>query len=163
MRSFKLDRVLDASPEELDQHRLALKVARQNRLEMIARTTEALMARMDAAATAASAKVLLHPVSARAVVDSSNHVAVGVVDFHGRLGIERSRESVESKRWAVAAAEARDKAIETGVGGMGAAGRLGTETFNRARSTSDKFASKLADRALRRRGEDEGRNEDAVR
>jgi hypothetical protein len=158
---LELDRVLDASPEELDQHRLALKVARQNRLEMIARTTEGLMVRMDAAAAAASTKVLLHPVSARAVVDSSNHVAAGVVDFHGRLGIERRRNSVESKRWAVAAAEARDKAIETGAGGVGAVGRLGTETFNRARSTSDKLATTLADRALRRRGGNDERDAEA--
>lgn len=160
---LELDRVLDASPEELDEHRLALKVARQNRLQLIARCTEGLMARMDAAAGAASAKVLLHPVSARAVVDSSNVVAVGVLGFHGRLGIERSRESVESKRWAVAAAEARDKVIETGAGGVDAAGRLGTETFNRARSTSDKLAIKLADRALRRRSEHDARDEDGSR
>ena len=47
---LELDRVLDASPEELDRHRLALRAARQNRLELISRSTERLMARMDAAA-----------------------------------------------------------------------------------------------------------------
>ncbi len=86
---LELDRVLDASPEELDRHRLGLKAARQNRLELISRSTERLMARMDAAAGTANSKVLLHPTTSPAVVQSSNHVAIAVVDFHGRLGIER--------------------------------------------------------------------------
>jgi hypothetical protein len=83
---LELDRVLDASPEELDRHRLALRATRQNRLELISRSTEHLLARMDAAAGTANMKVLLHPTTSRAVVDSSNHVAIAVVDFHGRLG-----------------------------------------------------------------------------
>ena len=38
---LELDRVLDASPEELDQHRLGLTTARQNRLELITRAPPA--------------------------------------------------------------------------------------------------------------------------
>jgi len=113
---LELDRVLDASPDELDRHRLALRAARQNRMELISRSTEQLMARMDAAAGTANTKVLLHPTKSPAVVHSSNHVAIAVVDFHGRLGIERGRQSLEARRWVDAAAEARDKALETGAG-----------------------------------------------
>ena len=51
---LELDRVLDASPDELDRHRLGLRAARQNRLELISRSTEHLMARMDAAAGTAN-------------------------------------------------------------------------------------------------------------
>lgn len=36
---LELDRVLDASPGELDGHRLGLRAARQDRLELISRTT----------------------------------------------------------------------------------------------------------------------------
>lgn len=154
---LELDRVLDASPDELDQHRLGLKAARQNRLELITRSTESLMARMDAAAGAAKTKVLLHPTMSRAVVDSSNHVATGVVGFHGALGIEDRRQSLEAKRWAEAAAEVRDKVLETGAEGVGAARGLGNETLGRARSMTDKFSIKLAEGALRRRGADEER------
>ncbi len=157
---LELDRVLDASPVELDQHRLALRAARQNRLELIARSTERLMARMDAAAGTASTKVLLHPTTSRAVVDSSNHVATGVVDFHGRLGIERSRQSLEARRWVDAAAEVRDKVLETGAEGVGDARRFGNETFDRARSVTDKLAIRIAEGALRRRGDDEERDEE---
>jgi hypothetical protein len=148
---LELDRVLDSSPEELDQHRMGLKITRQKRLDLIARSTGTLMARMDAAASRANAKVLLQPGPSRAVVNSSNEVVTGVLDLQGRLGIERSQEALEAKGWLQAAAEVRDKVIETGADGVDAAGRLGNETFNRARSMTDNVAIKLAERAHRRR------------
>ncbi|MEU0478974.1 hypothetical protein ABZ260_07275 [Streptosporangium sp. NPDC006013] len=152
---LELDRVLDASPEELDRHRLGLRAARQNRLELISRSTDHLMARMDAAAGTANTKVLLHPTASRTVVRSSNHVATAVVDFQGRLGIERGRQSLEARRWVDAAAEVRDKVLETGTAGVDTARRVGNETFERARSVTDKLSSGIAERALRRRGDDE--------
>ena len=45
---LELDRVRDASPDELDAHRLGLSAARRNRRELIARSTSALLAQMDA-------------------------------------------------------------------------------------------------------------------
>ena len=125
-RCAELDRALDASPEELDRHRLALRAARQNRLDLISRSTEHLLARMNTAAATANTKVLLHPTTCRDVVHSSNRVTVAVVDFNGRLGIERGRESLEARRWVDAAAEVRDKALATGAEGVDAAKRLGT-------------------------------------
>lgn len=46
--------------------------ARQDRLELLSRTTGRLLARLDAAAARANTKVLLHPGRARAVVQTSN-------------------------------------------------------------------------------------------
>ncbi|MBE3011029.1 hypothetical protein IL992_17795 [Microbispora sp. NEAU-D428] len=158
---LELDRVLDASPEELDRHRLGLRAARQNRLELISRSTERLMARMDAAAGMANTKVLLHPTTSRAVVHSSDHVAIAVVDFHARLGIERGRQSLEARRWVDAAAEVRDKVLETGAEGVDAARHLGNETLERARSVTGKLSSGIAERALRRRGDDGERDRKA--
>ncbi|MEV4490684.1 hypothetical protein AB0K04_11280 [Micromonospora coxensis] len=152
---LELDRVLDASPGELDGHRLGLKAARQKRLELISRCTERLMARMDAAAGRANTKVLLNPLDSPAVVKSSNHVSIAVVDFHGRLGIEGARQSSEARRWADAAKEVRDKAIETGADGVGVAMRLGNETLGRAKWATGKLSSRIAERTLRRRGDDE--------
>lgn len=152
---LELDRVLDAAPEELDRHRLGIRIARQNRLDLISRSTERLVARMNAAAEAANAKVLLHPTKSPAVVQSSNHVVTGVHDFHGRLGIESGRRPSETRRWAVAAAEVRDKALETGAKGVGAVIILGNETLDRAGSVKGKLSSGIAERARRRRGDDE--------
>ena len=151
---LELDRVLDASPDELDRHRLGLRTARENRRELISRSTERLMARMDAAARTANAKVLLHPAASKTVVHSSNDVAIAVVDFHERLGIESGRESLDARRWADAAAEARDKALETGAVGVDAAKRFGSESFGRAKSATGKLSSGIAERATRRRADE---------
>jgi hypothetical protein len=148
---LELDRVLDASPDELDRHRVALRAARNNRLDLISRSTERLMARMDAAAGTANTKVLLHPTASRDVVHSSNHVANAVGDFHGRLGIEGGRQSLEARRWADAATEVRDKALDAGADGVDAAKRLGNETLDLAKSASGKLANRIAEHALRRR------------
>ena len=56
---LELDRVLDASPEDVDRHRIALQTARQKRRGQIAQTTGRLLSRMDAAAGAANTQVLL--------------------------------------------------------------------------------------------------------
>ncbi|MGI5324864.1 hypothetical protein [Actinomadura nitritigenes] len=152
---LELDRVLDASPEELDGHRQGLKAARQNRLELITQATERLMARMDVAAGTANTKVLMHPAKAPAVVQSSNHLSTAIVDFHQRLGIERARESAEARRWAHAAKEVRDKALETGADHVDTAKRLGNETFDRAKTATGKLSNRIAEQALRWRGDDD--------
>ena len=152
---LELDRVLGAAPEELDRHRLGLRAARQKRLDLIARSTGHLVARMNAAAGTANTKVLLHPAASRDVVHSSNHVEIAVADFHERLGIERGRQSLEARRWVDAAAEARDKVLDAGAEGVGAARRLGNDTLGRARSAAGKLPSGIAERALRRGGHGE--------
>ena len=152
---LELDRVLDAAPDELDRHRLGLRAARQNRLDLISRSTERLLARMNAAAGEANTKVLLHPAASRDVVHSGNHVEIAVADFHGRLGIKRGRQSLEARRWVDAAAEARDKVLETGAEGVNASRRLGNETLDRARSVTGKLSGGIAQRVPRRRGADE--------
>lgn len=129
---LELDRVLDASPEELDRHRRALRIAQQNRIDLISRSTLQLISRMSAAADMANTKVLLHPVASRAVVESSNQVATGIVEFHERLGIDRGRRSLDAKGWLDAATEVRDRVLETGTQGVDAARRLGSETLDRA-------------------------------
>jgi hypothetical protein len=150
---LELDRVLDASPDELDRHRVALRAARRNRLQLISRSTERLMARMDAAAGTANTKVLLHPTTSPDVVHSSNSVALAVEDFHGRLGIERDRQSLEARRWSHAATEVRDKALETGADGVLAARRLGNMSFDRAKSATGKVSGLITERPRRQRGD----------
>lgn len=135
---LELDRVLDASPEELDNHRRALRVARQNRLDQITRSTEKLIERMNAAAGLANTKVLLHPTTARTVVRSSNQVEAAVGEFHKCLGIEDGRQTVEEKRWVEAVVDARDKVIETGTDGVDATKRFSGDALSLARTTTDK-------------------------
>ncbi|HET6301053.1 hypothetical protein [Microbacterium sp.] len=146
---LELDRVLDASPEELDRHRVALQTARQRRRELIATTTTQLVARMDAAASRANAKVLLNPVSAKVVVHASNHVAAGVGDLHATLGVADERAALEARRWSAAAAEARDDVVEASKEGLQTVGRFGNEAVENARMATGKLAEKLAVRLQR--------------
>ena len=106
---LELDRVLDATPEDLDSHRVGLRIARQNRIDLIGRSTARLLAQMDATVERANAKVLLNPFDAPAAVKSSNAVATGVLDFRGRLGIESGYESTSATRWTRAFAAAGQK------------------------------------------------------
>ncbi|MGW9396326.1 hypothetical protein [Streptomyces sp. NPDC055642] len=148
---LELDRVLDAHPDQLDEHRLGLRAARQNRLDVISRSTERLVARMKAAADAANSKVLLHPTKSPVVVQSSNHAVTGVHDFHERLGIESGRQSSETRRWVEAAVEVKDKALETGAKGVSAARSFSNETLDRASSVKGRLSSEFAERARRLR------------
>jgi hypothetical protein len=129
---LELDRVLDASPGELDSHRLGLTTARQNRLELIGRSTARLLTQMDETVRKANSKVLLNPFDSPAAVKSSNQITTGVLDFRGRLGIESGHEAKDAKRWGQAAAEVRDKLLAAASEGASAAERLGAETFDRA-------------------------------
>jgi hypothetical protein len=108
---LELDRVLDESPEKLAAYRRGLKKARQKRRELISGHTEHLLARMDAAVGTANAKRFFHLAPSEAVVHSSNHVAAGVHDFHGRLGIESGLQSWGARRLGDAA-EMAANAIE---------------------------------------------------
>jgi hypothetical protein len=155
---LELDRVLDAHPDQLDQHRLGLRAARQNRLDLISRSTERLLTRMKAAADAANSKVLLHPTKSPVVVQSSNHVVTGVHDFHTRLGIESGRQSSEARRWVEAAAEVKDKALEAGAKGVSNARSFGNETLDRASSVKGRLSNEIAERARRLRGDEKERD-----
>jgi hypothetical protein len=129
---LELDRVLDASPDELDSHRLGLATARQNRLELIGRSTARLLTQMDETVRKANSKVLLNPFDSPAAVKLSNQVTTGVLDFRGRLGIESGHQAKDAKRWGQAAAEVRDKVLAAASEGANAAERFGAETLDRA-------------------------------
>lgn len=148
---LELDRVFDASPEELDRHRIGLTTARKNRLEMITRSTTRLLGRMDAVADLSTSEVLLNPFNSRAVVESINQAGAAVVQFHAVVGVEGDRQALEAKRWLTAVEETRDHLIKTGADGVDTAVRVGGETLDRARKLTGKFAGDLSERLLRPR------------
>ena len=137
--------MLDDSPDELDRHRVALQTARKKRRDQIATRTEKLLARMDAAASAANTQVLLHPLQSGAVIRSSNQVAADIVVFNGRLGVQGEREALEAKRWSAAAGDVRDKVLETGADGVDAAKRLGGKALDGTKATTDNVIESGAD------------------
>ncbi|MBX3194775.1 MAG: hypothetical protein KF727_06700 [Microbacteriaceae bacterium] len=150
---LELDRVLDASPGDLDQHRLALKAARKKRLEAIAHSTSRLAERMAMAASATSPTVALHPLATRGVVASSNYIGSAVSSFQVALGVESEHVALGAKPWREAVVETKDQVISAGADGVEFARELGDEALTRAWQTGAKVGSdlgELVDRASRR-------------
>lgn len=129
---LELDRMLDCSPEELEQHRLGLTKSRQRRRELIIHSTDRLLTEMDETVRKANSKVLFSPLSSPAAVRSSNQVSADIRDFRGRLGIESDWQAAEAKRWGQAATETRDMVLTATAGGLDATWRFGAGTVGQA-------------------------------
>lgn len=138
---LELDRVLDSSPQDLQQHRQGLHTARGLRLATIHTATETLLDRMNATIERANSKVLLSPLAARSAVTSSNHVVVDVLEFQTALEIEDGHDSAEAKRWRTAVGETRDKVVGTGRDGVVAAKQFGGDTITKAKSGAGRLSS----------------------
>jgi hypothetical protein len=128
---LELDRVLDTSPDDLDSHRLGLATARQNRLELMGRSTARLLTQMDETVRKANAKVLFNPFDSPAAVRSSNVIARSLVDFRGRLGIHSGHESTDAKGWGEAAGEVMETVLGSSAEHAATAKRFGDEVFER--------------------------------
>lgn len=160
---LELDRVLDSSPDDLEQHRAGVVAARRDRVELIVRSTQSLLTRVDAASRAANAKVLRHPVAARTVVEVGNLVAADILGFQGGLGIDDERRALEARRWRDAVGDVRDKTLESGKVGVAVAAKIGNDTVGRTRSMTGRAAGEAARRLARFRGGDEaGRSDGAT-
>ena len=129
---LELDRVLDASPEELDRHRLGLNTARRNRRELIARCSLRLLAEMDETVQRANSKVLFNPFKSPAAVESSNRVAAALHVFRERIGIDSKHDSYETRQWLDAATEARDKVLSATSKSIDAARQISAEATEKA-------------------------------
>lgn len=153
----ELDRVMESAPEDLAGHRLGLQRSRQDRLDKIARTTTQLVTRIQAAAERANSRVLFNPIQSPGVVRASTNVTESVNELHERLGIGSAEHSIETRRWAVAASEARDRARVRGSEAVTAGRRLGSGTRERAASATGKVTSRIA---WRRQDSDDATDEE---
>lgn len=152
---LEVDRVLETAPDDLDRYRQGLKAVRQDRLDVIARSTNALLDRIRAAAGAANSHVLFNPIQSPAVVQSSAQVTESIVEFHQRLEIESSATASEAKRWSAAAKELKDKATAEGAARVSGAKRRGRDALGKAHSVRGRVAGQLAERRLRNRDDEE--------
>jgi len=150
---LELDRVLDASPDDVDRHRAAIRAARAKRRDLISKSTGQLLARMDAAAVGANRQVLFHPLKAGRVVHSGNEVAGDVIVFHEKLGIYSSRAAIEAKPWREAVGDARDDAVELTERSAKAVSSFSVKTFEGAKAGTEKLVEGAAERLPWRRGD----------
>ncbi|WP_121258977.1 hypothetical protein [Nocardioides ferulae] len=161
---LELDRVLGASPHEVDDHRRGLEAARAKRLTDIGVATSRLLERIATAADIANEKVLLHPAASPKAVRAGETVSVSILDFHGLIGLESNAEAVELRRWSAAAGEVRARAIESGSEGVGVVRRGGGVALGRVREGAGgarRSVQALPGRLRSGRGRAEGDADDA--
>ncbi|QEE61172.1 hypothetical protein FVA74_05970 [Salinibacterium sp. dk2585] len=104
---MRLDRVLEESPDRLDDQRNALERHRRERRSEILEASEQLVARMDEAAGTANSHVVLHSRPAKKVSGAANNVGKAVADLHTPLGISSKRQEVTVPAWLRAARDTR--------------------------------------------------------
>lgn len=146
---LELDRVLDATPDELDRHRIGLTSARQNRRELIVHTTARLLARIDAIAALTDGEILRNPFSSRTVTESVERTGADIARFHEVLGVPVERQALEAKRWTQAAVDIRDDAIAKGAEGVRATARASGKAVDDARHKLGRFAGDVSQRLLK--------------
>jgi hypothetical protein len=148
---LELERVLDATPDELDRHRIGVQKAARNRLEAITATTTRLLRRMDEVAGLTSSTVLMNPFNSRKVVTSINSTGAEIVQFHGVIGVAGEYEAIEAKRWVDAAGEVRDDAVEKGVEAVEVTLRWGMEAADKTRKSVGRIAADVSEKLHRDR------------
>lgn len=156
---LELDRVLDASPDDLDRHRLGLKSARDARVALLSELTELILGRVDVAVDMANRKVLLNPIQSPAVVKSGSAITATVLEFHDVLELESGREAIEGRAWRDAATDGLTKVRDSGAAGVETVKKFSGESVDSARSAGSKLAGRIADR--RDRQVDDGHDEQA--
>lgn len=100
---LELDRVLAETPEGVVAYHRGMTEARKGRRDLVSGHTKNLLDRMNAAVGTANAKMVWNRAKSMEVVESANHLAAGVHDFHGLLRIESDRRSWEERRLGTAA------------------------------------------------------------
>ena len=131
---LELDRVADATPEDLDRHRVGLLRERQHRLDVIGKACRQLVGRMNEASSRANQKVLFNPFASPKVVAASNEVVGAVLELEKRLDLVTDSETAEARRWLAAVVDTRDQAVESGQDALVSARRRGAQAVEK---TSD--------------------------
>lgn len=133
---LELDRVLDASPEELDAHRRSLVRAREKRRTEIAQTTANLIERINAAAAIGKAGVLFNPVNGKRIVEAGNETLHDISAFEQSIGIESSATEIEGRGWKEAIGDLKDDIVDKGSDGLDAVKNASGAARDRARDVS---------------------------
>lgn len=138
---LELERVFATTPEQLEDHRRALKISRQNRLDEISSVTQGLVQRVESAAELADEKVLFRPSSSRKI-ERFGSGSVGTVNtFHEILGIEdQALQDLSVRMWRTAAGETRDRMVSAGATGVGTAKEFGSKALSQAHAASKRVS-----------------------
>lgn len=143
---LELDRVLDDSPEDVDDHRRGIQKSRDKRLKSINESTRELVGRINDAATLANGKVLFNPITGPRVSRYGAQSVEAVQQFRVNLGVEGELAPIGARRWADAFEDVREQVFESSSDAFDDAKRVSRRSVAGLMSAVGKFASMAAER-----------------
>ena len=128
---LELDRVAQVEPDELDQHRQAVKTAREHRVRVISENADHLLKQLDQTAEKANKEVLLHPQQSPRIVDYCNLIKQDMAEFGQGIGLDRSSDPLISRPWLDAARDTTFRIMETSREGVDTARNIGGQVLGK--------------------------------
>ncbi len=152
LAEIELDRVLDASPEELDRHGWGFRLPAVCACRASPRQPSLLSRVSMPLRRSRNAKVLVHPAKAPAIATNCSEAATAVVHLTLALGIGEDAEAPHARRWTQAVRESGGKAVVTGAKGVDIAKRAGGGTAKGAKRAAGRAKGAGAKAGERARG-----------
>ncbi len=152
---IELARVAETEPEQLEDHRTGINIARGARTTRIVQSLDAINASIRATANLTNFKRVANPFSAQWVSERASEITLSVADFARSTELDLARLSaLDKKSWGGAArallGEAADQVGTTSNGVASRARSVGSGLQNRR----DEAVLRLAQRVQERRGAD---------
>ncbi|WP_017178404.1 hypothetical protein [Actinomyces timonensis] len=109
---LEIDRVLGAHPEDVEEHRRALALARDTRRKEVREAAEGLLSRLNAVASLSDRSVVAHPKAAQRVIDMRNRVADVFEAALRSMDIDADYALMEPRTWRQAVRGMRQEAVQ---------------------------------------------------
>ena len=148
---LELDRVLDESPEDLENYRQGLITARTQRLSEITEVTELLLDRIEEAAELSNGQHVLKFRAAPSLVRNCTATAEQVVGFQRALGIEDESHSIQDRTFLEALRGVKDETAESISGGLESTKNFGEKRLADSKAVKKRLADEAKERRSRRR------------
>lgn len=151
---LELERVMDEDPENLDSHRVGLRVARDKRLDSIATAVARLLERVHSVAELNNRTVVFNWKASSELVDASNRMTGEIVQFQDALELERAGEAgVGTVAWRSALLGMRDEALEAGAQSVETVRRASDKARTSFEEGRDRRLDKRIEKLSRKRAE----------
>lgn len=141
---LELDRMAQSAPEELNEHRKAIKITRKHRMDVITQTTTKLLDCIRITVAAANQQVLLHPKASPQTVNDCNLIREDINDFGKSLGLVEAEDSLTSRPWLDAARDTTAKVMNASKSGVDTAKDLGIQLADRTREVGGVISHTIA-------------------
>ena len=107
---IELERVMDNNSDDLDSHRIGLRLARQERMNTISDAFQAIFGRVIEVGEHANSRVLYNPIDSPGTVESCRAITAAVGELCSTLQLEAVSREISALSWFAAA---RQSSVDT--------------------------------------------------